>query len=161
MRKLFVLCLAVCALSLAAAPAATKSTMKPAADHVVVAPDAMKWGDPPPGLPKGAQLALLQGDPAKKAIFVIRLRMPDGYRVAPHWHATQERVTVISGTLHIGMGDSFDTNAGQAMAQGSYGYISPKMHHFAWTSGPTEIQIEAMGPFSLVYVNPSDDPRKK
>jgi len=161
MRKVIVLCLAVCALSLSAATATKKkSTMKAAEPMVATMPAAMKWGDAPPFLEKGAQATVLQGDPSKAGFFALRLRLPDRYRIAPHWHPTEERLTVISGTFHLAMGDSFDTSAGSAMTQGSYGYIPPKMHHYAWASGPTEVQVEGPGPFILTYVNPKDDPRK-
>jgi hypothetical protein len=41
--------------------------------------------------------------------------LPDGYRVPPHTHPKTERVTVISGTFNIGMGDKFDEKATKAM----------------------------------------------
>ncbi len=160
MRKLIVVCLAVCAVSLSAATATKKKSTMKVPNLMVMTPEAMKWGDAPPFLEKGAHAVVLQGDPSKAGIFALRLRLPDGYRIAPHWHPTEERLTVISGTFHLAMGDSFDTSAGSAMSQGSYGYIDPKMHHYAWASGPTEIQVEGPGPFTLIYVNPKDDPRK-
>jgi hypothetical protein len=160
MRKLIAICLAVFAVSVSAATATKKKPAMKAADHMVMTPDAMKWGDAPPFLEKGAQIVVLQGDPSKPGVFALRLRLPDGYRIAPHWHPTEERLTVISGTFNLAMGNSFDTSAGSAMSQGSYGYIEAKMHHYAWASGPTEVQVEGPGPFVLNYVNPNDDPRK-
>ena len=69
-------------------------------------PDQVKFGPAPPFLPPGAQLAVLEGDPmASSGDFTIRLKMPDGYRIAPHTHPHRENVTVISGTLKVGMGD--------------------------------------------------------
>src|SRR6476660_5289839 len=62
-------------------------------------------------LPPGAQVAVLEGDPAKEGFFTMRLKMPDGYRVPPHWHSMQERVTVLSGTLNLGTGATFDAKA--------------------------------------------------
>ncbi len=115
MRKVIVLCLAVCAVSISAATATKKkSTMKAAEPMIATTPEAMKWGDAPPFLEKGAQAVVLQGDPSKAGFFALRLRLPDGYRIAAHWHPTEERLTVISGTFHLAMGDSFDTSAGSA-----------------------------------------------
>ena len=138
----------------------SKKTTSMAPTHLVVTPEAMQWVDVPPVLPPGAKMTVLEGDPSKKGFFVIRAKMPDGYRIAPHWHPTRERITVISGTLHLAMGDTFDTSKGDAMAAGSFGYMNARMHHYAWTEGPTEIQVAAQGPFQLNYVNPKDDPSK-
>ena len=156
MRKL-ALCLMLAALTFSAA---TKKSMK-APVHVVMDPSAIQWGDPPPSLPKGAKLAVLEGDPSKKGFFVIRIKGPDGYRVAPHWHPTRETLTDISGTFHLGMGDTLDTSKGDAMPAGAFGYMDAKMHHYAWFEGETVIQVEGMGPFVINYVNPKDDPSKQ
>ena len=53
-------------------------------DHVVVKPDDVKWGPGPPELPRGAQLAVLVGDPGKAVPFVIRAKLPDGYKIPTH-----------------------------------------------------------------------------
>src|SRR5436190_8038148 len=88
----------------------------------IFAPDKMQWGDGPPSLPKGAKIAVLEGDPSKEGPFVFRLKLPDGYRVAPHTHPKTERITVLQGTFHIGMGDRFDEKAGKPMPAGTYGH---------------------------------------
>lgn len=145
---------------------ATKPASKPAAKskpamaHVVLTPADIKWGDAPPVLPSGGKVAVLEGDPAKPGFFAMRLRMPDGYKIMPHWHPVRERVTVISGTLHIGLGDKFDETKGDAMPAGTYTYMDPKVHHYAWTTGETEIQLASTGPWKLIYLNPADDPSK-
>ena len=79
----------------AQAPAAAPS-------HAGVTPRDMKWAPAPPALPPGAQAVVLAGDPGKEGIFVIRLKLPAGYRVPPHWHPSDELVTVLSGTLQVG-----------------------------------------------------------
>src|SRR5262245_36206868 len=74
-------------------------------EHVVVRPDEVKWGPAPPGLPAGAQVAVLVGDPGSKGTpYVLRAKLPAGYKVPPHWHSTDENVTVIHGALMIGKG---------------------------------------------------------
>jgi len=77
------------------------------------------WKDGPPSLPKGARFAVLEGDPSGEGPFVFRVKLPDGYRIPPHTHPKTERVTVISGTFNLGMGDTFDEKAGQAMPAGT------------------------------------------
>src|SRR5438477_6016971 len=94
---------------------------KDADDIALYTPDKIKWQAAPPSLPKGAMMAVLEGDPSKEGPFVFRVKAPDGYRVPPHTHPKIERVTVISGTLNIGMGDRFDEKATRAMAAGTYG----------------------------------------
>src|SRR5947207_180357 len=73
----------------------------------VYPPDALRWQEGPPSLPPGAKVAVLEGNPAKEGPFVMRVKLPDGYRLAPHTHPRPERLTVISGTFHIGMGATF------------------------------------------------------
>ena len=141
---------------------ATALTALPAASQNAFTPDQIKWGPAPPFLPAGAQLAVLEGDPmAATGDYTIRLKMPDGYRIAPHWHPKRENVTVITGTLKVGMGDSFDPVKMMAFPAGSFAYLDPSMHHYAMASGDTVIQIHGMSPVQFVYVNPSDDPSKK
>ena len=129
--------------------------------EVLVTPADVKWQDGPPSLPKGAMIAVLEGDPAKEGPFVMRAKLPDGYRVPPHTHPKTERVTVLSGTFYIGMGDKFDEKAGKEMPAGSYGQWPAGMKHFAWVKGETVIQIHGTGPWGIQYVNPDDDPRNK
>lgn len=129
--------------------------------HVMVTPDEVKWGPAPPGLPAGAELAVIDGDPSKAgAAFTIRAKFPDGYKVPPHWHPTDERVTVLQGSLGVGVGNKFDAAAGRELAAGSYAAMPKGLRHYAWAIGDTVIQISAIGPFEINYVNAADDPRK-
>ena len=124
-------------------------------------PANLKWGAPPAGLPKGAQLAVLSGDPGKEGMFTIRLRFPAGYRVMPHHHPMDELVTVISGHTFIGMGDTFARPKMKHMVQGGYAVMPKGMNHYVTTPTGAIVQITAHGPFEIVYANPKDDPRKK
>ena len=123
--------------------------------------DSIKWKDGPPSLPKGAMIAVLEGNPAKEGPFVFRVKIRDGYRVPPHTYPKTERVTVISGTFNIGMGDKFDADATKAMPAGTYGYWEAGMKHFVWAKGETVLQFHGTGPWSIEYLNPDDDPRNK
>jgi hypothetical protein len=138
----------------------SKSTMHSA--HAVVTPDDLKWGPAPPGLPPGAQLAVLHGDPSKAGVrFHMRAKFPAGYKVPPHWHPTDENVVVIQGIMMIGAGDTFDESKMHVMPAGSYGLMPMRMHHFAMAKEESLVDIYGTGPFAITYVNPSDDPRKK
>jgi quercetin dioxygenase-like cupin family protein len=130
-------------------------------DHVVVTPDKIKWGPAPPTLPPGAQIAVLVGDPKEKGPYTMRVKLPDGYKVPPHWHPSDENVTVLQGTFHIGRGEKFDAAATQELPAGSYMRMPKTMRHFAFAKGETILQLHGMGPFEINYVNPADDPRKQ
>ncbi|MGB9178921.1 MAG: cupin domain-containing protein [Pyrinomonadaceae bacterium] len=164
MRKhqLSLLILAVlAAVSLSIAQSTKTGSNGKHAAHIFFTPDQVKWGPAPPALPAGAQLAVLEGDPSKAgAPFTIRAKFPDGYKVPPHWHPTDERVTVLQGTLGMGVGEKFDPAAGHELPAGSYASMPKGTRHFAWAIGETVIQVNGMGPFEVNYVNPADDPRK-
>ena len=154
------LVLLVCAAAFVSA-GEKKGTATTASAHKMFTPADIQWTDAPPVLPAGAKAALLEGDPSKPGYFAMRLKVPDGYRIQPHWHPVTERVTVLSGTLNIGLGDTFDETQGHAMPTGTYATMRAKVHHYAWATGETEIQLTTTGPWKLVYVNPKDDPSKK
>jgi hypothetical protein len=129
--------------------------------HILLTPDELKWGPAPPGLPAGAQLAMIEGDPSKAGVpFAFRVRFPDGYKVMPHWHPTDEKVLVLQGSLGVGMGTKFDPATGHELPSGSYAVMPSGMRHYAWSNGETVIQISGVGPFEINYVNAADDPRK-
>jgi quercetin dioxygenase-like cupin family protein len=135
---------------------------KPAAKHVMVTTNDMKWGPAPDALPAGAQMAVLDGDPSKAGVpFVIRAKLPDGYKVMPHWHPTDESVTVLSGTFTVATGDTWNDSAMTSLKAGEFTKMPKMMHHYAGAKGETVIQIHGMGPFAITYINPKDDPRKK
>ena len=129
-------------------------------DLSIHTPSSIKWQKGPASIPAGAKLAILEGDPAKEGPFVIRLFLPDGYRLPPHTHPKPERLTVISGTFNIGMGDKFDATKGKPMPAGTFGTWPPGMKHFVWAKGDTVVQLHGMGPWTIEYLNPADDPRK-
>lgn len=122
-------------------------------------PDQVTFGPAPPFLPPGAQLAVLEGNPmADSGDYTVRLKMPAGYKIAPHWHPKRENVTVVSGRLKVGMGDTFEAGKMMSFPAGSFAYLDPEMHHYAMSDGPTVIQIHGMAPVKINYINPADDP---
>lgn len=130
------------------------------AEHVMFAAAELKWSDGPPSLPAGAKIAVLEGDPKKEGLFTIRLQMPAGFKVPPHTHPSAEHVTVISGSLNLGMGPKFDEASAREMTAGAYAVMPAGMQHFAGTKEGCIVQVHAMGPFEIKYVNPADDPRQ-
>lgn len=141
--------------------AAAATFLAASAANAQVNPAGMKWGPAPAGLPKGAQLAVLSGDPGKEGMFTIRLRFPKGYTVAPHNHPADELITVISGQLKYGMGDTFNRGKMKTMVQGGYVVAAKGMNHYVTTPTGGIVQITSHGPFEIAYANPKDDPRKK
>ena len=124
--------------------------------------DGIPYGPAPAFVAAGAQLAVLEGNPgAASGDYTVRLKMPDGYRIAPHWHPQRENVTVISGTFKVGMGDSFDESKMGAFPAGSFAFLDPDMHHYAMTSGEVVVQVHGKAPLQFNYVNPNDDPSRK
>src|SRR3954470_23034187 len=161
MRKLFAILLLLPVISLAQTATPKKTAAKAAAPApVVVTPDKIQWGPAPAVFQSGAQMAVLAGDPGKAGPFTVRLKVPDGYRVMPHWHPTAENVTVLSGEFRVGMGNKFDESSMQALPAHSLAVVPPHHNHYAMAKGETEVQVSAMGPFKLTYVNPADDPSK-
>jgi hypothetical protein len=124
-------------------------------------PSQVKYGDAPPVLPKGAQVAVLQGDPFKPGPFVMRLKVPANYKIAPHWHSKDENLTVVSGTFYLAEGDKADAKHAHAMKVGAFHYLPAQTRHYAYsTGGPAVVQVHGEGPFDITYVNPADDPSK-
>jgi quercetin dioxygenase-like cupin family protein len=143
-------------LLLASATAAVAEDMK-----MPVNASQLKWGPAPDALPKGAQITVLSGDPTKDGFYVVRIRLPSGFRIPAHNHPTTENVTVLNGQFHIGMGDKLDEKKGMLLTTGGFAEAPAKMNHYAWTTSPTLVQIHGQGPFAITYVNPADDPRNK
>jgi hypothetical protein len=138
--------------------ASSPATAESQAHGRMVKPDAVEWRPRSPGL----EIAVLSGDPAKEgAPFVIRLKLRDGTNVPPHWHPIDEHLTVMTGTLHMGMGEKFDRAGAAALPAGSYSLMPKEMRHFVWAEGETIVQLHGVGPFKTIWVNPADDPAKK
>jgi hypothetical protein len=124
-------------------------------------PQEIEWQPAPASVPEGAEMAVLYGNPGEEGQFALRLRFPEGYHLPPHTHPRPEIVTVLSGTFHLGMGETAD----RAEDPGPGGWqllrICPRnMAHFAYTDEETVIQLNSIGPWGLDYVDPADDPRQ-
>jgi len=140
----------------------TAAIMTVVAFHAVAA-QAVKptWGPAPAVFPAGARFTVLAGDPSKAGEYTVRLAMPNGYVIKPHFHPVDEHITVIQGTFLVGMGDAVDVKKAGALKVGDFATAGANMHHYAIARGRTIVQVNGIGPFQLTYVNPADDPSKK
>jgi ChrR-like protein with cupin domain len=129
--------------------------------HMLSGNTDVKWMQAPPNMPKGAEVAVLAGDPSKEGPFTLRIKTPANYAIPAHNHPTDEAVTVISGEFYVGMGDQLDKAKTQKLGAGGFVVAPAKMNHFAYTPVETVVQVHGNGPFAITYANPSDDPSAK
>jgi uncharacterized RmlC-like cupin family protein len=160
MKRMYLLLALVLAVPVfAIAQDATPPAAPAASAHVVMTPAELKWGPAPPGLPTVATASVLQGNPGETGLYTVRLRLPANAKIMPHFHPTDEIVTVISGQFMIGMGDSFDKASMKTLPSGGFTVLPAEMHHYAMAKTAVVVQVHGMGPFAITYVNQADDPR--
>jgi quercetin dioxygenase-like cupin family protein len=129
-------------------------------DHRMAYAADLKW-QPVPSLPKGAQMAVIEGPMNEAVPFTVRLKFPANYRIPAHWHPAVERVTVLAGEFWMGVGDKLDEGKSHALKTGDVMLLQPRTPHFAWTKVATEVQLHGTGPWGITYLNADDDPRKQ
>ncbi|MGF1610987.1 MAG: cupin domain-containing protein [Kiloniellales bacterium] len=129
-------------------------------DAKIVSPEQIEWGPGPASIPAGAEAVTLFGDPTKEELFAIRIKAPKDYHIPPHTHPKPEVVTVVSGALRLGMGETADRDKAELLSAGSFFALSPGMAHYVYTDEETVLQLNSVGPWALTYVNPKDDPRQ-
>ena len=106
-------------------------------------------------------MATLEGDLTEKGAFTVRFRVPKGYVVPPHTHPAIEHITVISGTLNVGMGRTLEKEKGEELSAGDFAFMEPGMEHYVWATEDTVLQLHGIGPWGITYVNRADDPRRR
>jgi ketosteroid isomerase-like protein/quercetin dioxygenase-like cupin family protein len=112
--------------------------------------NGLVWGDlTAPGFPPGAKITVLHGNPGGPGGVVLRLQFPDGYQIPVHWHPNGENVTVVSGSLSLGMGNAFDATALHTYAPGDFAYLPPHQSHYGQAHGATIVQVNGRGPFVI------------
>jgi hypothetical protein len=125
--------------------------------------DNLVWSDGPPSIPPGAKFVILEGDPkADEEIFTMRVFLPPKFVIPFHWHDGDERATVLEGSVEIGIGATQqEAYITRFMKDGYYVTPSP-LRHFV-RAGPEGcvLQLTGVGPWTIHYVNPKDDPRGK
>ncbi|HEV8554085.1 MAG TPA: cupin domain-containing protein [Casimicrobiaceae bacterium] len=138
----------------------TPASWSQSSGHQMISPNDLKWAEIP-SLPPGAKIAVIEGPMSEAVPFTVRLKFPANYQIPAHSHPAVERVTVLSGTFNMGVGDKLDTQKSMSLAPGSMMILQPKINHFAWTKEEVVVQLNGTGPWGVTYVNPADDPRKK
>ena len=146
------------AMALAIAGSAARAESQ--AVHRVVDPGSIQWTVGPNMLP-GSKSAVLYGDPTKPELFVMRLWLAPNYKVPPHTHSRPEIITIISGNLMLGMGTDGDKAKTRKLGPGTFSAMAPNTPHYGFTDEETIIQISTIGPWTVTFVNPADDPRNK
>jgi quercetin dioxygenase-like cupin family protein len=129
--------------------------------RIVLRPGDFVWQPAPPVLEPGAEAAILAGNPAQPGVVTIRVRVPDKYRIAPHWHSVDEYVTVMSGNLCFVIGEQGGSGQASCLGAGGFALIPAKAAHSVCASGATEYQIQAVAPFEMTYLNAADDPSQR
>lgn len=131
-------------------------------EHLIVPPADVEWSPGPGSLPEGAEFVVLEGDPAEPGPVTFRIRMPADYEIPPHTHPRIERVTVLSGTFNLGMGETLDRDDTTELPAGGFFALPPDEPHFAWVADDqTVIQLNVEGPWEITYLDPEDDPRRE
>jgi quercetin dioxygenase-like cupin family protein len=126
-----------------------------------VLPEDIDW-EPFPSFPPSARLAVVVGHPSEPGPYVVRVKLPSGVKLMPHWHHEDRVYVVMSGVFYIGLGDEFDGAKLVAYPPGAVVVLPGGTRHFHWAkSGEYVTQVTATGPISLEYVNPGDDPRRQ
>jgi mannose-6-phosphate isomerase-like protein (cupin superfamily) len=151
------------AATLAALPALTASACEAhethAGVHLAVAPADLQWQPGPGSLPAGAEFVVIEGNPAEAGPLTLRLKFPADYQVPAHTHPAIEHITVLSGSLHVGMGDLLDKAASSEMGTGSFVVMPVGHSHYVWTHQEVVLQLHSMGPWGIDYIDPTNDPR--
>lgn len=136
------LTLSLLAVSLLAAPLF-------ADEPIAFTPQLIGWTDAPPTLPAGSKIAILEGDPREEGMFTIRVRVPAGASLAPHWHPRHERVTILSGAAELGFGSVADATSTVRYGAGSFYVNPPRRTHFLFFPEETVMQMTGIGPWEI------------
>jgi len=143
----------ICQLSVLLAAAGSAVAQTPSLPAVQVTPDQLQWVP----YPAGGEQAFLVGNPSQPGAYAVRIRLPAGTRIPPHFHPDGRIVTVLSGTMYFAPGDRFDTTALRAFPVGSVWTETPELHHFAWAKdGPVVLQVSGTGPSGMTLIAQDD-----
>lgn len=156
---------------LAQAPPAKKAAATPKSSGPVTL-GSEQWMDVPAAAMVGTpavemngtwKIAILQGDPMTAGrSYTVRLSCTDGAKFAPHFHPATENVTVLKGTLLLGMGSKWDDAAMKEIPMGGFVSAAPLMRHYVQCKGDGILQVNGVGPLVVNFVGPDDaGPAKK
>lgn len=146
-----------CAVTLSALGAAASfaGPMTPTGHAGTISPDGIAFKDAP-GLPKGAQIAVIHGNPNEAGPYTMRMRLPNCYVIPAHWHTNDEEVTVLLGSFHVGLGDKIDKANAVTLSAGGYQLVPGRANHYVWSTGTTMIQISGIGPRDTTFADPNE-----
>jgi hypothetical protein len=126
-----------------------------------VLPEDIDWY-PFLAFPPSVRLAIVVGHPTEPGPYLIRVKVPSGVKLMPHWHQEDRIYTVISGIFYIGLGDQFDGEKLGAYPPGAVIVLPGGTPHFHWAkSGEYVTQVTAIGPLNIEYLDQGHDPRNK
>jgi len=121
-------------------------------------PEVVVWSDGPPTLPAGSKMAVLEGNPRADGMFTMRVRIPAGSAIPPHWHPRQERVTILSGAVDLGFGSVANKDSVTRYRAGSFYVNPPRVMHYLFFPEATEMQMTGVGPWELITTDPNAPP---
>ena len=111
-----------------------------------------EWREAPASMPSGTMVLPLEGNIREEGLFTLRLRVPAGTRLEPHFHPKDERVTVLSGVVRVGFGENWEDGLMVEYAAGSF-YLNPaESAHFVEIVEDCEIQLTGEGPWEIHYL---------
>src|SRR5258708_8440004 len=123
-----------------------------------ITPEAVVWNDGSPTLPPGSKMAILEGSPRAEGMFTMRVRIPAGSAIQPHWHPRQERVTILSGEADLGFGTVAKKESVTRYRAGSFYINPPRVMHYLFFPEATEMQLTGVGPWELIATDPNAPP---
>jgi quercetin dioxygenase-like cupin family protein len=129
--------------------------------HVMVTPDQVQWADAP-SIGPGVKIAVIEGTMKDERPFTALIKFPANFKVPTHTHPVTERVTVLSGNFHLGIGNEFDKAKAKTLPPGSIALMEPGVTMFAFTGDEASvIQLHGTGPWGITYVHPEENPAAK
>jgi len=140
-------------------PAPPKAEPAPMTEQIVVKAGAEDFKPCAPGLPPGCEMAIMEGDPAGDGVFSVRFRLADTFVMPPHHHPRSERVTIVSGKVGVGFGDTLDKAKGQVFSAGDFYVNAREAHHYVWVVEPAVLQINGVGPWQAIQLTTIAPPR--
>lgn len=128
-----------------------------AQDNLIVKPGQLVWKPLSPDV----EMAVVSGNPDKKGgLYVIRIRSKGEVKVPPHWHPTDEHITVLAGSILIARGDTYDASKLIELEPGAHALMSARRTHFALHKAGNVVEVYGEGPFTPHFVNAEDDSKR-
>jgi len=158
MNKGLVLTIAAAALTcLALAAWSPKQDAKP----LLLTRQDLDWGLGPDAFPLGVHASIVEGDPDQDEPFTMRFKLPGKYRIEPHWTTREQRLTVLSGSIELALGERFDERKLKTYGEGSYLVIPARARYYLKCDRGSVLELRSQGPWEVNYVDRADDPREQ